>query len=191
MGDGDRWRVLTCARSWRRERCAWALRGCGAEEAAKDVGEAIDPVAQAAQKTVESGGARLTGDITMRLPQGDVPMVMEGAASFADDRLALTMDFPDRIAGVPPRRLDRIREESGFPMKQVNDGDVAYLSTGEIRDRGAKEGFGWIKVDLGSPAIPSRSPSRIARPRSGPWSCSASRGGRSRCRRPSGSTTAA
>jgi hypothetical protein len=39
--------------------------GCGAEDAARDAAERVDPVAEAAEKTVAAGGARLSGDMEM------------------------------------------------------------------------------------------------------------------------------
>ena len=125
------------------------MAGCGAEQAARDVKEAVDPVAEAAEKTVASGGARLAGDVTMRLPEGELPMVLSGAASFEEDRVAIELDFPGRIPGLSQARTDRAREEAGFPLRQVSDGDVAYMSDGTIREKGAKEGIVWVRVDLG------------------------------------------
>ena len=129
------------------------LAACGAEEAAKqaadDVRETIDPVAEAADRTVAADGARLLGDVDLVLPDGtSVPMELTGAISFEDARSAVSFDLPDRVRGVLPRDLEKARRQMGTPWSSVTDGDVTYTSLGLIREKGAAEGIEWLRVDM-------------------------------------------
>jgi hypothetical protein len=87
--------------------------GCGAEDAAWDATERVYPLADAAEKTVAAGGARLSGDkeMTFRGQQGSLPFTIDGAVHFADDRGRITMDLPDRIRGLSDRDIRKTREE--------------------------------------------------------------------------------
>jgi hypothetical protein len=127
------------------------LGGCGAQDAARVAAERVDPVAEAAEKTVAAGGARLSGDMemTFRGQQGSLPFTIDGAVSFADDRGRITMDLPDRIRGLSDRDIRKTREEMELPYHQLQDGDVMYQSDDRIREAGVSKGISWIRVDLG------------------------------------------
>jgi hypothetical protein len=127
------------------------LGGCGAEDAARDVSERVDPVAEAAEKTVAAGGARLSGGMQMTFAgqSGSLPFTIDGAVSFADDRGRITMDLSDRIRGLTGRDIRKTREEIELPYHQLQDGDVMYQSDDRIREAGVSEGISWIRIDLG------------------------------------------
>jgi hypothetical protein len=129
-----------------------ALSGCGAEEAAKDtakdVQEALDPVAEAAAKTTEQGGARIVSRIDTRFEGVEVPMVMDGAVDFEGDRMGVELDYaPEGIDGVDAKGMAQARREADFPVQMIQAGDVVLVKTPSIRrkSRGEKE---WAKVDL-------------------------------------------
>jgi hypothetical protein len=128
---------------------ALMLVGCGAEDAADDVKEAVDPVAQAADKMAASGGARVEGDMLVRAPDLVIPMRMDGAVSFEDHEAQFVMDYAEGgIAGATARQMEVARREADFPVRLVMRTDETYASTPSIVRRGREDGVRWIKVDL-------------------------------------------
>jgi hypothetical protein len=128
---------------------ALMLVGCGAEDAADDVKEAVDPVAQAADKMAASGGARVEGDMLVRAPDLVIPMRMDGAVSFEDHEAQFVMDYAEGgIAGATARQMEVARREADFPVRLVMRTDETYASTPSIVRRGKEDGVRWIKVDL-------------------------------------------
>ena len=128
---------------------ALMLVGCGAEDAADDVKDAVDPVAQAADKMAASGGARVEGDMLVRAPDLVIPMRMDGAVSFEDHEAQFVMDYAEGgIAGATARQMEVARREADFPVRLVMRTDETYASTPSIVRRGKEDGVRWIKVDL-------------------------------------------
>jgi hypothetical protein len=131
---------------------AMALAGCGAEEAAKDtvkdVKQALDPVAEAAAKTTEQGGARIESRIDGRFKGVEVPMILDGAVDFEGNRIVLELDYaPEGIDGVDGKGMAKVRREADVPMQWGQAGDVVYFSTPRVR-REAGGGKTWVSVDL-------------------------------------------
>jgi hypothetical protein len=123
------------------------LAGCGADEAAQDVKEAVDPVAEAAERTAESGGARIDGRMWMSVNGGRIPMEITGAVAFADDRLALRVDYAEGgIPGASAEEMEDARREAGFPHEQLLDRDVLHLRNPEVRERAGEDK--WARIDL-------------------------------------------
>jgi hypothetical protein len=117
-----------------------ATAGCGGE----DVARTIDPVAQAADRTVAAGGARIEGGGKFRGGGIEVPMTIDGACDFDDRRTSLSLDVPPNAALRPHEAA-----EAGFPMELVLDaGETVYYASADMR-RKLPPGKDWAKVDLG------------------------------------------
>lgn len=132
--------------------CLAVLSGCGAGDAAEDTAkkakEAVDPVAEAAEKTAASGGARMIGDMVMHGESGPaIPMTINGEISFEESALRMRMNF-GRIKGATPAEMDAARKEAGFPIEIVQAPDEIFVSTGQLREKGEKDGIEWIRIDL-------------------------------------------
>jgi hypothetical protein len=127
---------------------AMVLIGCGAEEAAKDVRETVDPVAEAADKMAESGGARVDGDMSVRMGNLTIPMRMDGAVSFEDRLAQFVMDYSEgRMRGVTAEDLEAARREADFPVRTIMGTEKTYLSTPSILRKGKEDGVRWVKFD--------------------------------------------
>jgi hypothetical protein len=119
---------------------AGAAAGCGGE----DVARSVDPVAQAADKTVAAGGARLDGEGEFRAGGLTMPVTVDGAVDFDDRRSHMSMD-------VPPNAVLRPVEaaEAGFPFEFILDGgETVFFATAQMRQQ-LPPGKHWAKVDLG------------------------------------------
>jgi hypothetical protein len=127
--------------------CMAMLGGCGAEKAADKVGRTVDPVAEAAQKTTASGGARMQGGIDIRVEGVTVPMTINGEISFEDQALQMRMNM-GRIKGATQADMAAGRREGGFPIELVQTPDEVFVSTGHVREKGKKDGIEWIRLDL-------------------------------------------
>lgn len=131
--------------------CLAVLSGCGAGDAAEDTAkkakEAVDPVAEAAEKTAASGGARMIGDVKMRYAGTPITMTINGEISFEDSRLRMRMNL-GQIKGVPAADMDDARREAQMPMDFVQTPDEIFLSTAKVREKGKKDGIEWIRLDL-------------------------------------------
>ena len=127
---------------------AVVLVGCGAEEAAKDVKETVDPVAEAADKMAKSGGARVDGDMSVRMGNLTIPMRMDGAVSFEDRLGQFVMDYGEGgIPGVTAEEMEVARREADFPVKTIMGTEETYLSTPSILRKGKEDGVRWVKFD--------------------------------------------
>jgi hypothetical protein len=127
---------------------AVVMIGCGAEEAAKDVRETVDPVAEAADKMAESGGARVDGDMSVRMGNLTIPMRMDGAVSFEDRLAQFVMDYSEgRMRGVTAEDLEAARREADFPVRTIMGTEETYLSTPSILRKGKEDGVRWAKFD--------------------------------------------
>src|ERR671910_3611078 len=131
--------------------CLAVLSGCGAGDAAEDTAkkakEAVDPVAEAAEKTAAAGGARMIGDVKMRYAGTPITMTINGEISFEDTRLRTRMSL-GQIKGVPASEMDAARREAQMPIDFVQTPDEIFLSTEKLREKGRKEGIEWIRLDL-------------------------------------------
>ena len=128
---------------------ALMLAGCGAEDAGDDVREAVDPVAQAADKMAASGGARVDGDMIVRTAGMAIPMRMDGVVSFEDHEAEFVMDYAEGgIPGATAKQMDVARREADFPVRMVMRTDETYVSTPSIVRKGEEDGVRWIKIDL-------------------------------------------
>ena len=128
---------------------ALMLVGCGAEDAAEDVREAVDPVAQAADKMAASGGARVDGDMIVRTAGMEIPMRMDGVVSFEDHEASFVMDYAEGgIPGATAKEMEVARREADFPLRLVMRTDETYLSMPSIVRKGEEQGVRWIKIDL-------------------------------------------
>ena len=104
--------------------CMAVLGGCGAEKAADKVGRTVDPVAEAAQKTTASGGARMQGGIDIRVEGVTVPMTINGEISFEDQALQMRMNM-GRIKGATQQVAGEIQAARNKAIsKNVNLGVV-------------------------------------------------------------------
>lgn len=121
-----------------------AQAGCGTD----DVKEAVDPVAEAAEKTTAKGGALIEGKMTVRGTEYEVPMVLRGKLSFEQDRYDLTLDFPpEGIPGATQADMKAARREAGFPYRQiVESGEVGYISSSAILR--PYEDKDWARIDF-------------------------------------------
>jgi hypothetical protein len=127
---------------------AAVMVGCGAEEAAKDVRETVDPVAEAADKMANSGGARVDGDMSVRTGNLTIPMRMDGAVSFEDRLAQFVMDYSEgRMRGVTAEDLEAARREADFPVKTIMGTEETDLSTPSIVRKGKEDGVRWVKFD--------------------------------------------
>lgn len=125
-----------------------ALAGCGAEEAADEVRDTVDPVAEAADKMAASGGARVDGDMTVRGAKLEVPMRLNGTVSFEDGEAQFVMDFDEeRMPGVNAKQLETARREADFPLRVINRVDETFISTPSLVDKGREDGVRWAKFD--------------------------------------------
>lgn len=127
---------------------ALVLAGCGAEEAAKDVRETVDPVAEAADNMAASGGARVDGDMTVRLGQLEIPMTVDGAVSFEEHEAQFVMDFPEGgIPGATAKEMEAARREADFPIRTIMRTEETYFSTPRVVEEGREDGVRWLKFD--------------------------------------------
>ena len=131
--------------------CVAVLSGCGADDAADDaaqeVKKAVDPVAEAAEKTAASGGARMIGDVKMSYAGTPMTMTINGEISFEDSRMRMRMNM-GQIKGVPASEMDTVRREAQMPMDFVQTPDEIFLSTAKLREKGKQDGIEWIRLDL-------------------------------------------
>jgi hypothetical protein len=126
--------------------CA-GLAGCGAEEAGRKVQDAVDPVAEAAARTAESGGARIDGRMWTKVRGIRVTMEVTGAVSFEEDRLALRLDYAEHgLPGVGAGELAEARRDAGFPHEQILDGDAVLVTNPAVRERAGHDK--WARIDL-------------------------------------------
>src|SRR3954451_1821744 len=89
---------------------AMGLAGCGADEAARSVEDTVDPVARAAEKTAASGGARLNGEMVIKVETLKIPMTIDGAISFDDERMRMKLDV-GQVKGLGPAEVEDLRKE--------------------------------------------------------------------------------
>jgi hypothetical protein len=124
---------------------ALALVGCGADE----VRETVDPVAEAADKMAASGGARVDGDMTIRMPGVEIPMTMDGVVSFEDGRAQFVMDFDKAgvLAGVTAKEMEDARRDAQLPLRTIMTTEETYLSTPRVVEEGREHGVRWLKFD--------------------------------------------
>jgi hypothetical protein len=113
---------------------ALAAAGCGAEDTARD---AVDPVAEAAERTAATGGARFEGDIVYSFDGQRIPSTLTGVVDFENERSRTLMRF--EAFGAKAER------EAGFPDERIRDGLTIYLTTPLLRDEIDEH---WAKVDL-------------------------------------------
>jgi hypothetical protein len=119
--------------------------GCGAEDAAEN----LDPVAEAADKTLAAGGAKVTGTGNYKAQGVTVEMVLDGEVDFEESAFAFTMDYGD-IPGLSEREVDKIRKDVGVPVDFVQRGDVIYVTADFLEeDAGAEIEEEWISIDAG------------------------------------------
>jgi hypothetical protein len=122
--------------------------GCGAEDAA----EKLDPVAEAADKTLAAGGAKVTGGGDFESQGVTVKMVIDGEVDFEESAFAFEMDF-GKIPGLSAKEVQQVREESGMPVEYVMRGDEVFVSSDFLK--ATAEGKApdideeWIKIDVG------------------------------------------
>jgi hypothetical protein len=127
---------------------ALALVGCGADEAAKEVRDTVDPVAEAADKMAASGGARLDGDITVRGGGLEVPMRLDGVVSFEDREALFEMDYAEeRLPDATAKQLEAARREADFPIRVINREKESFISTPSVLRRGQEDGVRWLKFE--------------------------------------------
>ena len=127
---------------------ALALFGCGAEEAAKEVRETVDPVAEAADKMAASGGARVDGELTLRGTGFVLPLTIDGAISFEDDESKSEMDLAERgIPGATARQLEEARRAMGLPLRLITRGNELFLNTPRVERERGQDRVRWLKVD--------------------------------------------
>jgi hypothetical protein len=129
-----------------------AAAGCGAgdttRDTAREVKKRLDPVAAAAEKTTATGGARIEARILGHFRGEPIPMEMNGAVSFDENRMRLELDYPpEGIPGVPADALATAREEADFPYREILDGDEVFISTPSTT-RKTKPSKPWVHVDL-------------------------------------------
>jgi hypothetical protein len=124
-----------------------ALAGCGADEV-EDTVDTVDPVAEAAAKTTASGGARIDGDVTVRVSGVDIVMRMDGAVSFEDHLAQFVMDYEKNgIPGATAKQMAAARREANFPIRLVTGTEESYVSMPSVVRRGREDGIRWLKVD--------------------------------------------
>ena len=128
--------------------CMAVLGGCGGEDTAKKVEKAVDPVAEAAEKTTAQGGARIVGEMVMKGQTGpEIPMTINGEISFEEQALQMRMNI-GQIKGATQAEMAAGRREGGFPIEFVQTPDEVFVSTGQLREKGKKDGVEWIRIDL-------------------------------------------
>jgi hypothetical protein len=127
---------------------ALALIGCGTNEAADEVRETIDPVAEAADNMAASGGARLDGDITVRGAGFQIPMRMDGVVSFENREALFELDYAEaRLPGATAKQLEAARREADFPIRVINREKESFISTPSVVRRGLQDGVRWVKLE--------------------------------------------
>jgi hypothetical protein len=118
---------------------AGAPAGCGAE----DVSRTVDPVAEAAHKTVAAGGSRFEGEGEFRGGGVTVPVTVDGSVDFDERRVHMAMRVPPNNVLKPVQA-----NEAGFPLEFVmNGGEDVYFATAAMRQQ-LPPGKRWAKVDL-------------------------------------------
>jgi hypothetical protein len=119
---------------------AGAAVGCGGD----DVARTVDPVAQAADKTVAAGGAQLDGEGEFRAAGVTVPVTVDGAVDFDDRRVHMSMDVPPNDVLRPVQAA-----EAGFPLEFILDGgETVFFASADMRQQ-LPPGKHWAKVDFG------------------------------------------
>ncbi|HWM10514.1 MAG TPA: hypothetical protein VNO82_14275 [Solirubrobacteraceae bacterium] len=130
--------------------CATALviGGCGADDAANEIRDTVDPVAEAADKMADAGGARVDGDMTVTSGKLEFAMRMDGAVSFEDHEAQFVMDYADNpIPGATAKDLEAARREADFPVRMVQSTEETYVSTPSVVREGREDGIRWLKID--------------------------------------------
>jgi hypothetical protein len=124
---------------------ALAMVGCGADA----VRETVDPVAEAADNMAASGGARVDGDMTIRMPGVEIPMTLDGVVSFEDGRARFVMDFDEAgfLAGVTAKEIEDARRDAQLPLQTIMTTEETYLSTPRVVEEGREDGVRWMKFD--------------------------------------------
>jgi hypothetical protein len=127
---------------------ALALFGCGADEAAQEVRDTVDPVAEAADKMAASGGARVDGELTLRGAGFVLPLTIDGAISFEDDESRSEMDLAERgIPGATATQMEEARRAMGLPLRLITRGNESFLNTPRVEREGRQDGVRWLKID--------------------------------------------
>jgi hypothetical protein len=125
------------------------LVGCGADDAANEVKETVDPVAEAADKMARAGGARVDGDMTVTVQDLEIGMRMDGAVSFEDRMAKFILDYAEGgIPGASAKDMEVARREANFPIRMITSDEESYVSLPSIIRRGREDGIRWIKVDF-------------------------------------------
>ena len=117
------------------------LSACGAEDAAQEARDAIDPVAQAATKTAKAGGIqmRFLGSVDgVGLPD-QIPIRGSGVVDSAarKGRLSFRMELPGGLGDTK--------------VEQIIDGLVIYMKMDQL-SRLIPGGKEWLKIDLAKAA---------------------------------------
>jgi hypothetical protein len=127
---------------------AVVLAGCGADEAANEIRDTVDPVAEAADRMAAAGGARVDGDMVVRTGKLSIPVTMDGAVSFEDHEAQFVMDYADdAFPGATAKDMEAVRREADFPMRTIMRTEETYLSTPSIIEKRREDGVRWIKFD--------------------------------------------
>jgi hypothetical protein len=118
---------------------AAALTGCG-------VSKVFDPVAAAATKTENAGGAKMTTTISVAEPGAGKTFTIDAQGVFDKDQADMTMDLSSLLGGtglsLPAGSGNvemRYLQESGDPVMYMN---IPFLATL------LPNGKSWIKLDL-------------------------------------------
>jgi hypothetical protein len=109
---------------------SFGLTACGGDALA------LDPVAEAATKTVDSGSSRFAGRTAIGVGAEQIRLTSEGAFDYANDRGRLVA----QMAGVPGAGDGRIEVRY--------DGSVIYMKL-PAGESGLPAGKSWLKVDIG------------------------------------------
>lgn len=104
-------------------------------------------MARAAEKTAAARGARIEGGMVLRVGPLKMPMTIDGAVSFEDHRMKMTLDL-DPVKGLSTVENADLRDEAQMPIEYVQTPDEVFVSTGEVRKKGQTQGVDWIKLDL-------------------------------------------
>jgi hypothetical protein len=107
------------------------VAGCGAEKSVKN---AVDPVAQAATRTVNSGSVEVAMSGKVSAAGQEIPLHGEGVFDLKAKRGQLTM-----TTSVPGQADVRVEE--------IMDGLVLYMRSGALA-KALPDGKKWLKIDL-------------------------------------------
>ena len=111
---------------------AVAVAGCGA---ASSVQNAVDPVAQAAQRATNAGGAEITMHMTVGVAGHTIPVDGRGVLDQRSQTGRFTMNLTVPGAGA-------------MQMQEIVDGHVFYVQLPSGLPGGLPGGKSWIKIDL-------------------------------------------